>query len=46
MLANFRSKGVAGDFPTGLVLSGNGVLYGTTMKGGAHNGGTLFALKP
>jgi len=29
-----------------LVLTGNGVLYGTTLEGGAHNMGTVFGAYP
>ncbi len=30
----------------GLVPAGNGMLYGVTAKGGAHNAGTFFSLTP
>lgn len=33
-----------GGTPNGLVLSTNGLLYGTTQSGGAHNAGTIFSL--
>jgi uncharacterized repeat protein (TIGR03803 family) len=30
----------------GLIMDTTGNLYGTTSSGGAHNGGTVFELKP
>ncbi len=33
-----------GGTPNGLVLASNGLLYGTTQSGGAHNSGTVFTL--
>jgi uncharacterized repeat protein (TIGR03803 family) len=38
------SGGVDGGVPNGLTLATNGVLYGTTQKGGAYNDGTIFSI--
>jgi uncharacterized repeat protein (TIGR03803 family) len=36
-----------GRYPTaGLVADANGVLYGSTQSGGAHDRGTVFAMRP
>jgi uncharacterized repeat protein (TIGR03803 family) len=36
-----------GEYPEGaLVLGSDGNLYGTTISGGAHNGGTVFKITP
>jgi uncharacterized repeat protein (TIGR03803 family) len=41
------AKGSDGVFPEGgVVLDKNGVLYGTTMGGGASNDGAVYALSP
>jgi uncharacterized repeat protein (TIGR03803 family) len=45
MLYNFTG-GSDGSSPAGLVIAGNGVLYGTTFGGGDANAGTVFALTP
>jgi uncharacterized repeat protein (TIGR03803 family) len=37
-------NGTNGNGPTGLILDGNGSLYGTTSQGGAPNLGTVFEL--
>jgi len=33
-----------GEFPTAALIDVNGTLYGTTLQGGAHHRGTVFAL--
>jgi uncharacterized repeat protein (TIGR03803 family) len=46
-LHNFAKNGKDGFFPTaGLVFDKAGNLYGTTVYGGAENGGTVFELTP
>jgi uncharacterized repeat protein (TIGR03803 family) len=36
-----------GELPYGaLIADANGILYGTTSRGGVHNSGTVFALNP
>jgi len=40
-------KGPGGGTPYGsLIVDSGGNLYGTTLQGGAHNGGTVFELSP
>jgi len=38
--------GTDGAFPLGLVQATGGNLYGTTLSGGANNGGTVFKINP
>jgi uncharacterized repeat protein (TIGR03803 family) len=45
ILHNF-TNGADGGYPTGLTLSSDGTLYGTTYYGGANSFGTVFALRP
>jgi uncharacterized repeat protein (TIGR03803 family) len=40
------SSGVDGGLPEAGVISANGTLYGTTIWGGLHNGGTAFEIDP
>ena len=44
--ARVISNGDGSDVATGLTLGKNGVLYGTTLRGGAWGKGTLFQLTP
>jgi uncharacterized repeat protein (TIGR03803 family) len=47
VLHNFIANGTDGYYPAaGLVLDTNGALYGTTLSGGAHGGGTVFQVVP
>ncbi|HEX3664002.1 MAG TPA: choice-of-anchor tandem repeat GloVer-containing protein [Rhizomicrobium sp.] len=39
-----QSKCADGEYPWASLIDVNGVLYGTTQKGGANNAGTVFAL--
>jgi uncharacterized repeat protein (TIGR03803 family) len=40
-------NGTDGEDPMGILTPGpNGMLYGTTSRGGLHNGGTVFAVRP
>ena len=36
----------SGIYPSGSLVKGNGILYGTTSGGGANNQGTVFSLTP
>ena len=40
-----RKNCADGEFPWASLIDVNGVLYGTTQRGGANNAGTVFALK-
>jgi uncharacterized repeat protein (TIGR03803 family) len=42
----YAFSGEDGDQPSSLVIGRNGVLYGTTISGGASNAGTVFSLAP
>jgi uncharacterized repeat protein (TIGR03803 family) len=46
VLHDFTGGGDGSAPQAGLVISKNGVLYGTTSSGGASNAGTVFELKP
>jgi len=47
ILHSFGTTGTIGNSPdTGLLIGINNVVYGTTVQGGAFNGGTLFSLTP
>jgi uncharacterized repeat protein (TIGR03803 family) len=47
VLHSFMGSPSQGNDPnTGLAIGHDGVLYGTTLSGGAANAGTVFALKP
>jgi uncharacterized repeat protein (TIGR03803 family) len=47
LLYTFGSQSGDGSYPfAGLVLDQTGNLYGTTLSGGAHDGGTVFKLTP
>jgi uncharacterized repeat protein (TIGR03803 family) len=48
---NFKIVGTlgapaSGQYPTGVVMAGDGNLYGTTSAGGSGNAGTVFRLTP
>jgi uncharacterized repeat protein (TIGR03803 family) len=46
-LWNFGGTATDGQMPAaGVVIGPNGVLYGTTSRGGAHLNGTVFSLSP
>ena len=46
VLYAFNNNGKDGLYPYAGVIDAAGDLYGTTYTGGAHNGGTVFELKP
>jgi uncharacterized repeat protein (TIGR03803 family) len=47
ILYNFTASNSDGAWPVGnLVLDGSGNLYGVTLAGGSHGGGTAFMLSP
>jgi len=46
VLHNFTGYDDGGDPVAGLAISKDGMLYGTTSKGGTSKAGTVFALKP
>jgi len=47
ILYSFNENGVDGyDSYAGVVLDGSGNLYGTTISGGAYNGGIVYELTP
>ena len=46
VLHNFTSGGDGNHPVVGLILDATGNLYGTTLKGGAYNGGAVFQLVP
>jgi uncharacterized repeat protein (TIGR03803 family) len=47
MLHSFNNNGKDGQDPFGgLVFDSSGNLYGTTLQGGVHGGGTVFELRP
>jgi len=47
ILHNFAVDGVDGFWPeAGLIIDENGNLYGTTIHGGANDGGTVFEVRP
>jgi len=46
LIYSFGSAAGDGGDPTGLVMDGTGVLYGSTFGGGTANLGTVFSLKP
>ena len=47
VLHTFKSNGRDGNYPSAsLIIDAAGNLYGTTPRGGIHNGGTVFELMP
>jgi uncharacterized repeat protein (TIGR03803 family) len=45
VLHSFKSNGTDGFYPAAGLVDVGGTLYGTTTEGGAHGGGTVFAIK-
>jgi uncharacterized repeat protein (TIGR03803 family) len=46
VLHNFNFYSTEGYGPSAVIFDANGNLYGTTIGGGAHGGGTVFKLSP
>jgi uncharacterized repeat protein (TIGR03803 family) len=46
ILYSFPPDGAEGEEPNSLTLGQDGNLYGTTIKGGANDQGTVFQLVP
>ena len=46
VLYSFTGEGDGSDPQAGVVIGNGGVLYGTTVGGGASNNGTVFSVKP
>ena len=47
MLHTFKGYPTDGNRPLGILVQGtDGNFYGTTYRGGAHNGGSVFKITP
>jgi uncharacterized repeat protein (TIGR03803 family) len=46
VLHAFYTNGSDGRYPTSNLLNVNGTLYGTTVYGGTHGAGTVYAITP
>jgi uncharacterized repeat protein (TIGR03803 family) len=46
VLYSFQSNGKDGNGPGGNLINVHGMLYGTTVSGGAFGGGTVFSIDP